>query len=144
MEIIIVLIVIGIATGIAGIYIGKGGGSLEVKTFTKDLSAVLRSARNHAVTEKKIYCFVIDEDEQKYRLYAESTDYKNVDLVIDKFIPEGLEIVLQDNDSDSSVIEFFPRGNSTGGVLEISNEKGTTYFISINMITGKLEVEKAE
>jgi hypothetical protein len=53
-------------------------------------------------------------------------------------------MILQDDDSDFPFIEFFPQGNSTGGVLEISNEKGTTYFISVNMITGKLDVEKAE
>lgn len=144
LELIIVLIVIGIASGIAGIYISKGRGGLEVKTFTKEISAALRYARNQAVTEKKIYCFVINRDEGKYRLYAESTDYKQVDMVMDKVIPEELKMVLQDNDSDSEVIEFFPRGNSTGGTLEISGEKGTTYFITINMVTGKLEVEKAE
>jgi hypothetical protein len=51
---------------------------------------------------------------------------------------------LQDNDTESPFVEFFPQGNSSGGVLEITNEKGTTYFISVNMITGKLDVEKAE
>ncbi len=138
------LFIIGIASGLVGIFISRGSGSLGVRTFTKDISAVLRYARNHAVSEKKIYCFVIDKNEQKYRLYAEDTDYKEIDLVMSKDIPEELEMTVQGSDSDSPYIEFFPWGNSTGGVIEITNQKGSTFFIIVNRITGKLEVQKAE
>lgn len=143
-EIIVVLFIAGIALGLVGIFVGKGSGSLKIRTFTKDVSAVLRYARSHAVSEKKIYCFVIDKNEQIYRLYAEDTGYKEIDLVISKYIPEELQMTLQGSDEDSPHIEFFPRGNSTGGVIEIINDKGVEFFISINKITGKLEVGKAE
>lgn len=151
LEIIIVMIIMGIALGVVGMVISKDRGSLEAKTFTKELSAVLRRARSNAVTEKKTYCFVINKEEREFRLFADKVKNKEDDwesgkfnLVISKPIPEELEMILQGDDSDFPFIEFFPQGNSTGGVLEISNEKGTTYFISVNMITGKLDVEKAE
>lgn len=151
LEIIIVMFIMGIALGIAGIMITKGRGSLEVKTFTKELSATLRYARSHAVTEKKMYCLVIDKEEGVLRLFYEKQKGGEDDeesgkfsLVVSKPIPGGLEVILQDDDSEAPCIEFFPQGHSTGGVLEISNEQGTTYLISVNMITGKLEVEKAE
>ena len=143
-EIIIVLFIIGIATGIVGILISRGSGSLETRTFTRDISSVLRYARNHAVSEKKIYCFVIDKDERTLRLYAEDTDYKNIDLVLSKDIPDELEVVLQDSDEESSYMEFFPLGNSTGGIIEIMDRKGSGFFITVNRVTGKLQVEKAE
>jgi general secretion pathway protein H len=151
LEITIVIIIMGIALGIVGMVVSKDRGSLEVKTFTKELSAVLRRARSNAVTEKKTYCFVIDKEERVFRLFTDKSKNKEDDgesgkftVVISKPIPEELEMILQDDDTDSPFIEFFPQGNSTGGVLEITNEKGTTYFISVNMITGKLDVEKAE
>ena len=151
LEIIIVMFIMGIALGIAGIMITKGRGSLEVKTFTKELSATLRYARSHAVTEKKTYCLVINKEEGVLRLLSEKRKGGEDDeesgkfsLVVDKPIPGEMEVILQDDDSEEPCIEFFPQGNSTGGVLEISNEEGTTYLISVNMITGKLEVEKAE
>ncbi len=143
-EIIIVLFIIGIASGLVGILVSSGSGTLEIRTFTKDVSAILRYARNHAVSEKKIYCFVIDRNEQMFRLYAEDTQYKDINLVMSRDIPEEFEMTVQDSDADSPFIEFFPWGNSTGGVIEITNQKGTTFFIIINKITGKLEVEKAE
>jgi prepilin-type N-terminal cleavage/methylation domain-containing protein len=151
LEITIVMIIMGIALGVVGMLISKDRGSLEAKTFTKELSAVLRRARSNAVTEKKTYCFVIDKEERVFRLYTDKTKDKDDDgengkftIVTSKSIPEELEMIVQGDDSDFPFIEFFPQGNSTGGVLEISNEKGTTYFISVNMITGKLDVEKAE
>ena len=143
-EIIIVLFIIGMAFGLVGIYVSKGSGSLKIRTFTKDISALLRYARSHAVSEKKIYCFVIDKNEQVYRLYAEDTGYKEIDLVISRDIPEELQMTLQGSDEDSPHVEFFPRGNSTGGVIEITSDKGAEFFISINKITGKLEVGKSE
>jgi general secretion pathway protein H len=143
-EIIIVLIIIGIASGLVGVWISRGSGTLEIRTFTKDVSAVLRYARTRSVSEKKIYCFVIDKEEQKYRLYAENTDYTEIDLVSDKAIPEQLQMTLRGSDEASPSVEFFPRGNSSGGVIEIVREDGTGYFISVNRISGKVDVEKTE
>ncbi|MBI4683143.1 MAG: prepilin-type N-terminal cleavage/methylation domain-containing protein [Nitrospirae bacterium] len=140
-EIVIVLIIIGIASGLVGIWISRGSGNLEVRKFTKELSAVLRHAKTRAVSEKKIYCLVIDKEEQKYRLYVEDTDYKNVKIVMDKPIPEVIQMTLKGSDEESSHIEFFPRGNSTGGVIEVMHENGKVYFLNINRITGKVDVE---
>ena len=95
--------------------ISKGSESRELRLFTKDVSTVLRYARNRAVSEKKIYCFVIDKEENKYRLYSEDTDYNNIKLVMEKDIPEVLAMNLQDSEEESPNIEFLPHGSSTGG-----------------------------
>ena len=141
-ELIIVLFLLGIAAGLAGLYIGKGTGSLELKKFTKEVSAVMRYARSHAVSEKKIYCFVIDRDEQKLRLYSEDTDYTNIILVKDREIPGDLNVDLLGKGREAAYVEFFPGGNTTGGVIEITNSKGSRFLIMVNRITGKLKVEK--
>jgi general secretion pathway protein H len=143
-EIIIVMLIIGLASGLVGIMISRGSGSRDLMIFAKDASSVLRYARNRAVTEKKIYCFVIDIEEQTYRLYSEDADYKNVQPVMERPIPEALQMSLQDSEEESPHIEFLPRGNSTGGIIEIINEKGKTIFIKINRITGKVNVLEDE
>ncbi|MBL7031790.1 MAG: prepilin-type N-terminal cleavage/methylation domain-containing protein [Nitrospira sp.] len=141
-ELIIVLFMIGIVAGLAGIYIGKDTGSLDLKKFTREVASVMRYARNHAVTEKKIYCFVIDKDDRRLRLYSEDTDYTNVTLVMDKDIPEELDINMPGIAREALYVEFFPLGNTSGGVIEIMNAKGSSFFISVNRVTGKLVVEK--
>ena len=57
---------------------------------------------------------------------------------------QELQIVLTGRDADSSFIEFFPIGNSTGGVVEVSNRKEKVYFVHVNRITGKVEVKQGE
>ena len=73
LEIIIVMVIMGIALGIAGIMISKNKGSVEIKTFTKEISSFLRYARSHAVSEKKMYCLVIEQEEGVLRLFYDKT-----------------------------------------------------------------------
>ena len=141
-ELIIVMAIIGLAAGLVGIMIGRGSSSRDLKVFSRDVSTVLRFARNSAVTEKKIYCFVIDREEQAFRLYSENTDYSNVKLVIDRPFPEEMTMTLQDSDDESPHVEFSPRGSSTGGTIEIAHEDGKGYVIRINRITGRIDMEK--
>lgn len=143
-EIIIVLFIIGIAAGLVGVWINRGSDSLEIRKFTKEISAVLRYARTRAAAEKKIYCFSIDKEKQSLILFTEEVDYKNVAILMDKPIPEDLQMALLDRDEESSHVAFFPRGNSTGGTISILNENGKGYWITINKITGKIDVVKTE
>jgi len=146
-ELIIVLFIMGISAGLVGIAINRSSGNHQLKTFAKEVSAVLRYARSHAVAEKKTYCFYIDRDERMFKLYTDNTskdsDEKYVQ-VISKSIPEELQIALTGRDAESSFIEFFPIGNSTGGIVEVSNQKEKTYSVTVNRITGKVEVEQGE
>lgn len=146
-EIIIVLTIIGIASAIVGIMINQGSSRLEFRSFTKDLSATLRYARNHAVSEKKTYCFVINKDDGMFRLYGgEEKSDSNEELVpiISKPIPDDIEVTMNEDDADFYQIEFFPQGNSSGGVIELRNPGGSGMFITVNRISGKVEVENAE
>ncbi len=138
-EMIVVMLIIGIASGLVGMLISKGSDNLELRTFTREVASALRYARNHAVSEKNIYCFVIDPEKREYVLFSEDTGYTKIDIVMNIPIPDKLEMV-QDKES----IEFFPRGNSTGGKIEISSREESSYIIRINRITGKVEAEKAE
>ena len=167
LELLIVLVVIGVAAGIAGLMVARDLGGLELRTTTKNISAVLRYARNHAVSEKKEYVFEIDEEEKVYRLLTEKekktspddeaendTDDTEVDttvyddegkaIVISKDIPDRLEVTFHENDDEFPVMAFSPQGNSSGGVIEVSNDRGKTFFIVVNRITGRVVIEEAD
>lgn len=141
-ELIIVLIIIGIATGLAGIYIGSSSDNLAIRTFTNDVSAILRYARNHAASEKVTYHFLIDREERMYRLYSDKVIEDKPQVTINKPIPEELEVIVENTGEEPFDISFFPRGNSSGGVFEVRSEKGGAYVISVNRLTGKVEIEK--
>jgi len=142
-EIIIVLFIIGLATGIAGIMISRNSSSLELRKFTKEMTSVLRYARNSAVSEKQIYCLSFDPEKNMVTLYSETIDYKINDLVLSKELPDGIEIMIGEGQDDPH-LEFMPQGNSSGGMIEIRDREGRAYYIEVNRITGKINVGKAE
>ncbi len=153
-ELIIVLVIIGIASGIVGIMIGRSSDGLEIKTVTKEISSVLRYARSHAVSEKRTYCLVINKEDGVVRLYAhedetesnneEGNEEKERLPVLERPLPPDLLISINDDDSDELYMEFFPQGNSSGGTIKLEQEEGAIFFIDVNRITGKVEVARDE
>ncbi|MBI5739480.1 MAG: GspH/FimT family pseudopilin [Nitrospirae bacterium] len=153
-ELIIVLIIIGLASGVVGLVISRSSGNFELKSISKELSAVMRLARNRAITEKRTYCFVIDINERMYNLSTDkreddkdkedTDDNEKIIRVVNKPFPKDLQMSVMGGDSDSQIIEFFADGSSTGGVIEVSGEKGAVYHITVNRITGRVDVERGE
>ena len=144
-EVVIVLIIMAVGAALAGIAITSGSSGLAMKTFARELSATLRYARNHAVSEKHAFCFVINKDEGLYRLYGDKVDEEGSLLpVIEKPIPEDIEVVINSEDEEFFEVEFFPHGNTSGGVIEVQNKKGKVLFISVNRLSGKIEVKERE
>ncbi|RJQ16676.1 MAG: prepilin-type N-terminal cleavage/methylation domain-containing protein [Nitrospiraceae bacterium] len=153
-ELIIVLFILGLTAGLAGIYVGRGSEGREMKIFTKEVSAVLRYARSQAVAAKKTYCFVVDTDEKKYSLYTDRDLDENDEVdtgaeskaepvvVLNKAIPETLQIKLKGSKASPIYIGFYPLGNSTGGVLEIMGREDAVFSISVSRL-GQVEVAKS-
>jgi len=143
-EVVIVLIIMAVGAALAGIAITSGSG-LTIRTFARELSATLRYARNHAVSEKHAFCFVINKDEGLYRLYGDKVDEEGALLpVIEKPIPEDIEVVINNDDEEFFEVEFFPHGNTSGGVIEVQNKSGKVLFIAVNRLSGKIEVKEGE
>jgi general secretion pathway protein H len=144
LEMLIVMLIIGLAFGFTVILTTYKGSTIELNTFTKEVSATLRYARSHAVAEKRVYSFVLWEDERAFGLYAdfpkEDTDIEPSPIVY-KDIPESLEMSLKDG-SDKMRIDFYPQGNSSGGIIEIRNQKGRVFSIIVNKVTGRVRVSK--
>lgn len=143
-ELIIVLLIIGIALGLVGVLIYRGTSDLELKRFTKNVSATLRYARSHAIAEKRVYSFIIWENKGVYGLYVDSSyndDMEEATPVIYKPIPKLLQTIFE-NRADYLRIDFFPQGNSSGGIIEIKNQKGKALVIIVNKVIGRVEVKK--
>ncbi|KPK32608.1 MAG: hypothetical protein AMK70_10315 [Nitrospira bacterium SG8_35_1] len=167
LELLIVLIVIGVAAGIAGLMVARDPGGLELRTTAKDISAVLRYARNHAVSEKKDFVFEIDEEDRVYRLLTEKTKKISAEgepgedagemseviasdddeedskiVVISKEIPEGLEVRFHESDEEIPELVFSPQGHSSGALIKVSSDTEKAYYIKVNRITGKVVIEE--
>lgn len=142
-ELLIVLTILAIASSVIGVLFHRGSGTLEVKKATKHIAATLRHARSQAVSEKKVYSFIVLEN-KKYGLYKDYSfddDPEESAPILSKAIPDSLAVTFEDQD-ERKRIDFFPRGSSTGGIVVIDNEKGNRLFIKVSRITGRVEVKK--
>lgn len=142
-ELIIVLMIIGISLGLVGIFVNKGSGNLELKRVAKEIATTLKYARNRAISEKKVHSFVISESKGTYSLYASDIAGDNeAESVMSKTLPDNLKINFKEREDDPYKIYFFPGGNSTGGVIDIRNQAGRGLLVTVNRVTGKVEITK--
>jgi len=145
-ELIVVLMIMGISLGLVGMFVHQGASNLELKRVTKEIATTLRYARNQAVAEKKVYSFVIRESDGTYNLYAEDIAGNNeVDApasVMSRTLPDKLKIKFDERGEGSLRIDFFPGGNSTGGLIDIRNQADRNLLVTVNRLTGKVEIIK--
>jgi len=138
--------IIGISLGLVGMFVNKGASNLELKRFAKEIATTLKYARNRAVSEKKVYSFVIRESDGAYNLYAaDIAGYKEDDApepVMSRSVPEKLKIKFDARGEGALRIDFFPGGNSTGGVIDIRNQADRSLLVTVNRVTGKVEIRK--
>jgi general secretion pathway protein H len=145
-ELIIVLVILSIASTLAGILITRGPGELELRSLAKHMATTLNYARNQAISEKKVYSFVILAEEKAYGLYAnfdQDTDSEKPLPVVYESIPEKLTVVFE-NREEFKRIDFTPRGISSGGIIEIRDQKGRKFILNVNRITGRTEVNRED
>ncbi len=169
-EMLVVLVIVGFIAMIAGPKIGKGFQGAELKTSVRQFAAILRAARNTAITQRAIIGGVIEINGPHYafRLIRSQSEYSDLGRIPEQdspdtssdsnpALPEILtesyslpdDIIFSDFQpiggqafqSDLGLIEFFPKGNSTGGIFIISHQSGAGYAVMIDRVTGRITIE---
>lgn len=142
-ELIMVLFIIGMATAIVGGSLYRNMDGIRLKTAAKEMAATMRYARSRSVAEKKVYSFIADV--KGYGLYTDHSDNapeegrKKHAYNLYKYFPEGVFIEI--GEKEEAGIEFFPEGDSTGGVIILKNQKASSHAISVDKIQGSIKIE---
>lgn len=146
LELVIVMLIMGIAAGVVGIMVGKRSGGAEIKKTTREISATLRLARSRAISEKKPYFFIVNNITMTYGLYGTEVN-KETDLNflnLSKALPKDLKRIRYDKtEPDLFQISFTPQGGSSAGVMDIMNGS-RKYVISVSRLTGRVSVDEKQ
>ena len=144
-EMILVLLMIALITGLATPFLFKTLDRIKSQTSARSIATVLRYARSKAISEKTAYTFNANIDTNQYWLNnietEKSSEVKQLDsrLRIVEFIDSDEEV-----NSGPFYIVFFPQGNSSGGKIlieTIKDDDKTQYTISLDPVIGKPSVE---
>lgn len=165
LELIIVLIIIGIASALVVPRLVGGMGSLDVRTASGKVAASLRYARSQAVSQKIDYTAVFDLEHNRLTIMTSSESAgegdedgaevgkksagiqgKTYDLpgrVFFERTPAGDEY-MSDEEIGTEIfrIGFYPSGGSDGGEIALVNERGRRYTVRVDIITGVVKVAR--
>jgi general secretion pathway protein H len=168
LELIVVLIIIGLMSVLIVPKLVGPMANLDLKTASQKISASLRYARSQAASEKTTYVAMFDFE--KNRLVIINLPSKKADFNINNReavnkIPTELPNSEKDGPGGSKTYDlpgnvklakgtsrdgefnsgffqifFFPSGGSSGGEITVANERGRQYRITVDFITGTVQL----
>ena len=136
-ELVVVLVLIGISLAIVAPNIAKGLQDREVRGAALSLAAVARDLRRQALFNGIPQQLVVNLPQGSYLVARTREVHLPADV---KFLSvEGGESV----DRDAKRFYFFPNGSSLGGEIVLADsDKGISYLIRLEPLTGKVEVSR--
>jgi len=132
-----VLLLIGISMAIVLPNVDKGLQEREVRSSALGLAAVARDLRSRALSDGVPQQLVVNLPQNSYLV----SRTREVRLLADvKFVSvDGGESV----DRDTKRFYFFPNGSSLGGDIVLADsDKGISYLIHMEPLTGRIEVSR--
>ena len=157
-ELLVVILIIGLISALVTPRMAASLPGVKLKSTTRAVAASLRYARSRAVYESRPYIAIFDSTQKLLAVEpietpmdaVESNDIRKIlntsELQNVYEFPEGIEFdVLNDNaadeDPDVFPIFFFPRGDSTGAKIVLQNLRRKQYTITVDTITGTVEID---
>jgi general secretion pathway protein H len=138
-ELIVVLMIVAIASGLAAPGIQSGWRAREVRSGTRDLAAIMRGLRERAVRRGTEQELVLEADGQTYSW----TDGKETTLPGGATIT-GIRGGWRDQDGRVRVI-FYPNGGSTGVSLIVAQADGDSlsFNVRVDPMLGSVVIQDA-
>ncbi|MCU0598108.1 MAG: prepilin-type N-terminal cleavage/methylation domain-containing protein [Desulfobacterales bacterium] len=156
-ELMVVLVIISLVSGLVGPRVISSFANLHVKTATREIAGTLRFNRSKAVGEKLLRVALFDLDGRRVRMFSLTgmTSYAPEDKIMETpadmtyELPEGVsfkEAISGEDTFETGEIPivFFPNGSSSGGEVVVSGESGMSFGIAVDDITGLVKVAEIE
>lgn len=148
-ELVIVLIIISLLAVLLTPNLTRTLSHMEAKGAAKRLSAILRYCRSDAVNKRRVNLVVLDTASNVVSIY--SLHEEEPEPKAERFYPlpagvklEKIDVGKNLYDSSQPAFEFYPNGGSNGGTAVIRSERGRTYTIRVDLLTGGVKVLESE
>ena len=156
-ELLVFLVIISLVSAFVAPRITAPIGGLQLKTASKKIAGAMRYSRSLAVSEKQLRTCVFDFDHHWMAVF--SGDVPDLDGMADQQVKAGAEIfyplpdgvllkeaIFGDTTVETGLFQvvFFTNGSASGGEIYLANEKGRSFRISIDFITGMVALTEPE
>jgi general secretion pathway protein H len=130
LELLVVLFIAGLAMAVVAFSAGQMRDKSLFAEEARKVYLTVKHARETAILERREVSFRIDEEANSYWLDFGDPGTQKTHTVPKRFPLSGKEIF------------FFPKGNSSGGLIEIKNEKGRKYAIEVDRVLGTASIKR--
>ena len=130
LELLVVLFIIGLATAMVIFSAGRMRDNSVFREEARKIYLTAKHAREVAILERQDVALKIDEEGNRYWLDYGGDKTSEMHAVPKKYPLSGKDLY------------FFPKGNSSGGLIEIRNEKGQKYAIKVDQVLGTSSIKR--
>jgi general secretion pathway protein H len=157
-ELLVVMLIISLIAALVMPQMTASLPGVRLKSTTRAVAASLRYARSRAVYESTPYVAIFDRTQKFLAVEPietphDATESDGLRKILDTSklekvyeFPDGIEFgvlnrTAADGDPDVFPILFFPGGDSTGGKIFLENLRRRQYAITVDTISGMVEIE---
>jgi Tfp pilus assembly protein FimT len=153
MELVVVLAIVGVAFAFAIPPLGDGLRRWRLQGAVREMTTIMKFTRNQSVARRMPLQVVMDKsrglywldrldapaledprqaEEKGIRLYALPTGIRFGDVTIGDVSPAEARVGMP----------FYPKGHSTGGAVQLLDERGRDYRVRVDPVTGHARVQR--
>ena len=129
-ELLLVLFIVGLAASV----VMFSGSRLQEKTIfnteARKLYLTVKHAREISIVERRDIVFKLDVESKKYWIDYGDDKTSETHSIPQKFSLSGEDVI------------FFPKGDSSGGKMEIDNGKGQKYEVNVDPVLGTASIKR--
>lgn len=129
-ELIIVLVIIGLAASIVIFSVSRLYDTTVFREEARKIYQTIKYAKKIALLERRNTEFRIDEESNSYWI-----DFGNDSPTKTYSLPSRYKLT-------GETVYFFPKGNCSGGVLNIQNEQDKKYQIEVDQVLCKPSIKR--
>lgn len=133
LELIVTMFVVVLTMGLAVPVIARSSDAIRARADVAGFAAILRSARERAITTRQVYAVVIDPPAHRVTIRAGGPDG---DVRETKNLPERLGI--EASPPPALLVRFEPEGTSSGASYKVTTSD-VVYRVTVDPITGRVK-----
>lgn len=140
LELLLVLFIVGLAVGLVAVNMGRGLDSSRARQDAGRLYASLRHARALALTDRvPVAVAPLVDDGAAPGDWPRAYRIERAGRRTGKVVALSRGLTLR-----GETVVFFPKGDSTGGVLSIRETESRGYDVEVDPVTGKPRVTRIQ
>ncbi len=140
LELIVVLLLLGLASVLVAPSFTGGLSGLQLETSTRDLITLMRHARSEAIAKQHVFRVVVGQEDPLSVKYFLTNDFG--ETIQERELPKGFQFQVADDMRLPLTVSFYPNGRSTGAAFGIKNKQGKATAIVVDSVTGFAKLDR--